>query len=88
MTKIVINACYGGYELSPAAQSELGVSCLFALEEDRTNPALVACVEKLGEAASGSCAKLKVVEIPDGAEWELYAYDGSEWIAERHRTWQ
>jgi hypothetical protein len=44
-------------------------------------------VEQLGEAANGEFAELKVVEIPDDAEWTIQEYDGDEWIAEKHRTW-
>ena len=87
MTKIVINVCYGGYGLSAAAQVELGVDSEYAFDEDRANPALVACVEKLGKAASNRLAELQVVEIPDDVEWEICDYDGAEWIAEKHRTW-
>jgi hypothetical protein len=55
---------------------------------DRTDPALVQTVEALGSpAASGAHAKLAVVEIPDGVEWELDEYDGVEHVAEKHRTW-
>lgn len=54
---------------------------------DRADPDLVAAVEQLGEQANGSSAKLKVVEIPDGIEWEIDEYDGREQVAEKHRTW-
>lgn len=54
---------------------------------ERTDPLLVAAVEALGDAANGSCAQLKVVEIPDGTDYELSEYDGIEHIAEKHRTW-
>jgi len=30
---------------------------------------------------------LKIVDIPDGVEWEIEEYDGMEWVAEKHRTW-
>lgn len=53
----------------------------------RDDPDLVAVVEELGAEASGQCASLKVVEIPDDAEWEIVEYDGNEHIAEKHRTW-
>lgn len=60
---------------------------LSAREVARDNPLLVAVVEEMGEAASGSCAELNVVEIPDGVDYVIEEYDGMEWIAEKHRTW-
>jgi hypothetical protein len=53
----------------------------------RDCPHLVAAVEQLGESASGRYSNLKVVEIPDGVSWHIAEYDGWEWIAEDHRTW-
>jgi hypothetical protein len=56
--------------------------------ENRTDPLLIECIETLGEAAAGgNSAHIKIVEIPDDVEWELQDYDGTEWIAEKHRTW-
>jgi len=54
---------------------------------DRSDPDLVQIVEELGEDASGSHADLKVVEIPDGVDWQIEEYDGNEWVAEKHRKW-
>ena len=145
--KVVINACYGGFGLSPEAtlrMYELDPKSVekYALEDyygekyledkdspigygkaleewrefcknphrerssiwvtvftedekhvlnsrdsDRDNPILVQVVEELRERAYGACAQLKVVEIPDDVEWEIQEYDGSEHIAEKHRTW-
>ena len=155
--KVVINACYGGFSLSPAAIRRLaemdGRSCYFfktdrtsakmdrystiteeeatrsrfwyafdipnpnvALVSDvawhdmseeerashnnaweahalerrdiaRDDPRLLQLIEELGEDVNGSCASLKVVEIPADVEWEIKEYDGSEWVAEVHRTW-
>jgi hypothetical protein len=59
----------------------------FDEDENRADPRLVACVEKLGKAANGAVADLRVVEIPDGIEWEIEAFDGLEQVAERHRVW-
>lgn len=53
----------------------------------RNDPCLVEVVETLGDAANGRYASLKVVEIPDDVDWEIAEYDGSEWVAEKHRTW-
>jgi hypothetical protein len=49
---------------------------------------LVKIVEEMGEqAGQKGITKLKVVEIPDNIEWSVHEYDGSEWVAEAHRTW-
>lgn len=56
--------------------------------ETRDHALVVEVVEALGsEVASGQCAKLKVVEIPDGVEWELDEYDGVEKVREVSRVW-
>lgn len=53
----------------------------------RDDPFLVQVVEELGKLADGSHSELKVVTIPDDVEWQIDEYDGSEWVAEKHRTW-
>lgn len=53
----------------------------------RDDPDLIAVVEQLGIEANGRFAELRVVEIPDDVDWEIAEYDGSEWVAEKHRTW-
>jgi hypothetical protein len=58
------------------------------IENNRSDPALVAVVEELGEVADGFCAALCVVDIPDDVEWQIEDYDGIEWVAEKHRTWR
>lgn len=60
----------------------------FLYEIPRTDPLLIQVVAELGKNASGGCASLKIVEIPDGIDWEIEEYDGREWIAEKHRTWR
>ena len=58
---------------------------------ERNDPILVRVVEEMGaghrSGASGQYASLKVVEIPDGVEWEIDEYDGQEHIAQKHATW-
>lgn len=85
--KIVINKCYGGFNLSPKVVELLksrgiteGIWCI-----KRNDP--VECVELLGEEADGDFAKLKVVEIPDDVAWNIRDYDGLETIEETHRSW-
>ncbi len=54
---------------------------------DRADPDLVQVVEELGKKADGDYAELKIVEIPDGVEYEIDEYDGQESIHETHRSW-
>ena len=57
------------------------------LYSSRTDPDLIAVIEQLGTKASGSCANLRVIDIPDDVKWELEDYDGYESIHEVHRSW-
>jgi cytochrome c1 len=88
--KVVINKCYGGFGLSQDAYQALGLvwdGFGHGTDIERSCPELVKVVEALGEAADGAYAKLCVVEIPDGIEWQIEEYDGIEWVAEKHRSW-
>ena len=92
--KIVINKCFGGFGLSVAAteaylerKGETEGSYFSDRDVERDDSDLVAVVESLGDAANGRFAQLAVVEIPDDVEWTVQEYDGTEWIAETHRTW-
>lgn len=87
--KIVINSCFGGFGLSDKALNrykELG-GTLTNCQPNRDDPILVRVVEELGEDSWGFLAALKVVEIPDGIDWEISEYDGCETIEESHRSW-
>lgn len=56
-------------------------------EDLRDHPDLIDTVETLGEKANGFCAKLEIITIPYGVEFEIEEYDGLEHVAEKHRTW-
>ena len=56
-------------------------------ELERNDPILIEVVESLGAAGNGEHASLKIVEIPEDVEWYIEEYDGTEWVAEKHRTW-
>lgn len=89
--KIVINNCYGGFGLSDEACKELGISNEYSYVDEikRNDKKLVAVVERLGsDRASGNGSELKVVNIPNGVEWEIIDYDGIETIHEKHRRWR
>lgn len=59
-----------------------------ARETPRNDPDLISLVEDWGsERVSTKYSNLKIVEIPDDVEWEIEEYDGREWVAEAHRTW-
>ena len=92
MPKVVINKCFGGFGLSDLALKKIQklkgsevVSSGYDLERD--DPILVKVVEELGKKANGTFADLKVVNVPDGVKWQVEEYDGSEWVAEIHRSW-
>ena len=53
----------------------------------RTDEDLIKVVEKLGEEANTTCSTLRIIEIPDDIDWIIEEYDGMEWVAERHKTW-
>lgn len=88
--KVVINGCYGGFSLSDEALAYLGIpgGSRFSYDDDRANPKLVECVEKLGEAVNhDSATYLYVVEVPDDVKWTITDYDGLEQVEEVHRVW-
>ena len=132
--ELVINRCYGGFNLSPIAVKEYlkrkgkecfaytydsncnlnkiniedaGILVLYSTEDlgetisreaewkshfdpsdiDRSDKDLVSIVKEFGNAASGRCSELKIVEIPDDIDWEVSEYDGMEIINEKHRSW-
>ncbi len=95
MTQIVINCEHGGFGLSDEAMELYAAFCRDAQIEPceydseipRDSQQLVSVVKVLGERASSRYARLKIVTIPDDVEWTVMEYDGSEWIAEAHRTW-
>ena len=61
---------------------------MYLLEyKNRTDNDLIEIVETMGQKANGVCACLKVVEIPDGINWEIDEHDGFEIINEAHRSW-
>lgn len=54
---------------------------------NRTDPLLIQVVEELGDEASGRCAELRIIEIPDGIDYDISEYDGMESVEEKHRSW-
>jgi hypothetical protein len=60
----------------------------YSFDNDRSNYLLIEAVKKLKQKANGMDADLKIVDIPDDIEWSVYGCCGSEWVAEKHRTWR
>lgn len=56
---------------------------------ERNDPDLIKTIEELGvEKCSNWASDLKIVTIPDDVKWQIQEYDGMEWVAEQHRTWE
>jgi hypothetical protein len=90
--KLIINTCYGGWELSEAAcRMYYNIQGIDALDKEiddlRIDPVLIDIIEKIGSKASSPNADLRIIEIPDGVDWIIQDYDGIEWVAEKHRIW-
>jgi hypothetical protein len=94
MTKVVINACHGGFGLSAAAESKYkelaGITdpIFYSRSIPRDDAHLIAVVELMGTDADNRFSELKIVDVPDDVNWYVEEYDGKEWVAERHRTWE
>lgn len=100
--KVVINGCFGGFSVTEAVYKELGIpwdgygyidNSDLGIEDSnytkyRAHPRFIQAIETVGlEKASGDCARLQIIDIPDDVEWYIEDYDGNEHIAESHRTW-
>ncbi len=91
--KVVISDCYGGFGLNEKAiarYNELSgrdISYDDHFDIDREDEHLIQVVEEMGEEANAACSKLVIIEIPNDINWYIEEYDGTEWVAEIHRTW-
>lgn len=88
--KIVINSCYGGFEVSKGFfYYHYGIPCEVPcddrvrrdIERWRTDKRLIEFIEKFGsEAASGYHSYLTIEEISAGTKYWIENYDGLEII--------
>ena len=92
--KVVINTCYGGFDLSDDALRMLAARRGLSMEETRDEyiyggtcingarscPALIATIERLGEKeSSGRHSELEIVELEDkNGLYSINEYDGWE----------
>jgi len=88
--KVVINACFGGYNLSLEACDQLqALGHKQPHKIPRNHGHLVRVVEELGtERASGPHAKLTIIEVPGGINFFIGDHDGDESVIERGHTWE
>jgi len=92
--KVVINKCHGGFGLSEEAENKYkelaGITNpnFYDRSIARDDEHLIAVVELLGSAADSRYSELKIVDIPEDVDWYIEEYDGLEWVAEKHRTWE
>ena len=87
MTKIVYNACYGGFSISSLAieryweiKGEEKPDDWSQYDIERTDPVLIRVIEELGHDADGDCADLYVKELPKGTLYRIDEYDGLETV--------
>lgn len=79
------NEVLGGDKYNNVLWDKHHLSCY---PDDRGDADLIRVVEELGsKVASGACAKLSVVEIPDGISYDIDDYDGMESVEETHHSW-
>ena len=81
MTKIVYNACFGGFGLSETAWEryrELGGQETSRYDINRADPVLVQVVEELGEEANTRFSELRIRDLPEGTKYRIDEYDGNE----------
>lgn len=85
-TKVVYNACFGGFVLSDKAMTrlkELGSDIdnkYLCWSFPRHNPLLVQVVEELGAEASAWASKLCIKEV--SGPYRIEEYDGAETVYE------
>lgn len=54
----------------------------------RDDTVLVQLVKDWQDNVNSDYSELKIVKIPGDVDWMIEEYDGYEWVAERHRTWE
>ena len=76
--KVVINDCFGGFSINHEIAKKYFDGETYEIKP--TDPTLISLIES-GINCNGSCAELKVVELPDNAtDWRIIEHDGAEYI--------
>lgn len=80
--KIAVNKCYGGFSLNQKFLDhvkKLHPNYQEVEPDEHINPFIIEELEKYPEDASGDCAYVCIVEIPDEAtDYFINEYDGYE----------
>ena len=85
---VVLNRCYGRFDLSEDAVElygklkGLGGEPVCSRSIPRDDPCLVQVVRELGELANGNVSRLEIVLIEDRVDWEIVQNDGVEWLVQ------
>ena len=90
--EVVINDAFGGFGLSPMAESFYEQMTGTHFDEDtiaRNDAALVEIVRGLKDKNAGTAiTRLTIVKIPRSVRgWKVKAHAGREWVEEEHRNW-
>ena len=81
--KVLINNCYGGFGFSEKFEEQYQE--IIENSVGRHDVALIAAVESFGlDEASDKYAKIGIANVPDGCEYNIHEYDGTEYVDD---TW-
>lgn len=83
--KVLLNDCWGGFSFSDEFEDHINsiTDSLINIHDlaERHNQFIVEEAIKFGlDKASGICAELILVDLPDGCEYQIHEYDGMESI--------
>lgn len=84
MTKVVYNACFGGFRISREAVlrgREISGDPTWGESEwdlSRTDPVLIQVVEELGKVANSRYSELVIRDLEPGTRYRIDEYDGNE----------
>ena len=85
--KIVLNKEFGGYMLTRAIEDKL--ESLYKIDKKqarflpRTDERLVKVVEMCEKEQTAGT--VRVVEFPDDMDWDIFDYDGKEFVYDKNR---
>lgn len=80
---------YFGKKVKAGESKKVKTSQIFdtLYKYDRTDSDLIKTIEDLGERANSIISDLKIVEVPDDIEFELFERNGCEYAVEKGRYW-